>query len=116
MSFAANDSLIVAAAQDRRAPGLFSVDLARRVHPLLLGEARYPAVSADGQWLAHSRLSHGYWNLWLTDLYSGSSRRITDEPCNDISPAWSADGRELIFASDCGRALWFTALRHQSVR
>jgi len=116
MSFGANDSLIFAAAEDHRPPGLFSVDLAGHVRPLLLGEARYPAISPDAHWLAYSRLSHGYWNLWLTDLDSGDSRRITDEPCNDISPAWSSDGHELIFASDCGRALWFTALRRQSVR
>jgi hypothetical protein len=116
MSFGAHESLIVAAAEDHRAPGLFSVDLTGNVRPLLLGEARYPAVSGDGQSLAYSRLSHGYWNLWLSDLHSGISRRITDEPCNDISPAWSADGHELIFASDCGRALWFTALRQQKVR
>jgi Tol biopolymer transport system component len=116
MSFGADDSLIFAAAEDHRPPGLFSVDLAGHLRPLFLGEARYPAVSPDARWLAYSRLSHGYWNLWLTDLHSGSLRRITDEPCNDISPAWSIDGHELIFASDCGRALWFTALRHQSIR
>jgi hypothetical protein len=116
MSFAANDSLIFAAAEDHRPPGLFSADFAGHLRPLLLGEARYPAVSPDAQWLAYSRLSHGYWNLWLTDLHSGSLRRVTDEPCNDISPAWSTDGHELIFASDCGRALWFTALRHQNIR
>lgn len=116
MSFGANDSLIFAAAEDRRPPGLFSVDLDGKVRPLLLGEARYPAVSPDAHWLAYSRLSHGYWNLWLTDLESGGLRRMTNEPCNDISPAWSTDRHELIFASDCGRALWFTALRRQSVR
>jgi Tol biopolymer transport system component len=116
MSFGANDSLIVAAAEDHRPPGLFSVDLAGHLRPLLLGEARYPAVSPDAHWLAYGRLSHGYWNLWLTDLQSGGLHRITDEPCNDISPAWTTDSHELIFASDCGRALWFTALRRQSVR
>jgi Tol biopolymer transport system component len=116
MSFGVNDSLIFAAAEDHHPLELFSVDLTGQFHRLLLGEARYPAVSPDAHWLAYSRLSRGYWNLWLADLQGGGSRRITDEPCNDISPAWGADSHELIFASDCGRALWLTALRHQSVR
>lgn len=113
MSFVANYSLVFAAAEDHRAPALFSVDLAGHVRPLLLGEARYPAVSPDARWLAYSRLSRGYWNLWLMDLHSDRTSRITDEPCNDMSPAWSTGGHELIFASDCGRGLWFTALRRQ---
>jgi Tol biopolymer transport system component len=31
----------------------------------------------------------------------------TDFP---ISPAWSPDSKTLVYASDCERALWFTAL------
>ena len=116
MSFAANDSLIFAAADDGQPFELFSVDLEGHLRPLPLGEARYPAVSPDAHWLAYSQLAHGYWNLWLSDLRSGGLRRITDEPCNDVSPAWSGDSHDLIFASDCGRALWFTALRRQSLR
>jgi Tol biopolymer transport system component len=92
------------------------VDLAGNIRPLESGEARYPSVSPDGLWLAYSRQGRGIWNLWLTDLQTNETHRFTNEECNDIAPNWGGDSRTLVFASDCGRALGFTALRHRQVR
>jgi hypothetical protein len=111
MSFLPNDSLVFAASVGGGAPRLFTVDQAGDVRSLEASEARYPAVSPDGNWLAYSKLQDGYWNLWLRSLAGGGeSRRLTHAECNDIEPTWSSDSRTLIYASDCGRALWFTAL------
>jgi hypothetical protein len=111
MSFFPNDSLVFAASVNRGAPGLFTVDPTGGVRALETSVARYPAVSPDGHWLAYSRLEAGNWNLWLRDLNSGGqSHRLTNADCNDVEPTWTADSRTLVYASDCGRALWFTAL------
>ncbi len=115
MSFLTDDSLVIAATTKGSAPHLFIVDLAGIVRPLDSGEARYPAVSPDGRWLAYDRLDRGLWNLWLMDLHTHETRRITNEECNDISPSWEPDSTTLVFASDCGRALWFTALQRRRV-
>jgi len=116
MSFFPDDSLVFSAAKNSGAPQLFSVDLAGNIRPLESGEARYPSVSPDGLWLAYSRQGRGIWNLWLTDLQTNETHRFTNEECNDIAPNWGGDSRTLVFASDCGRALGFTALRHRQVR
>jgi hypothetical protein len=78
--------------------------------PLPLGEARYPAISPNHRLLAYSRFQSGVWNLWLLDLLTNQSRRLTDAPCNQVEPAWEADSKTILYASDCGRALGFTAL------
>jgi Tol biopolymer transport system component len=115
MSFFSDDSLVFAAAANGGAPQLFTVDLAASVRPLDSGEARYPSVSPDGRWLAYGRQDRGVWNLWLMDLHTKETRRITNEECNDITPSWEPDSQTLVFASDCGRALWFTALYRRRV-
>ena len=114
MSFLSDDSLVFSATTTDGAPQLFNVDLAGNVRPLS-GEARYPSVSPDGRWLAYGRQDRGVWNLWLMDLHTSETRRITNEECNDIAPAWEADSQTVVFASDCGRALWFTALYRRRV-
>ena len=72
--------------------------------------ARYPAVSPDGRWLAYAEREHGNWQLWIVALAGGEPRRLTSADCNTISPAWRADSKTLIYASDCGRGFALTAL------
>jgi Tol biopolymer transport system component len=78
-------------------------------------EARYPAVSPDGRWLAYSHLEGSSWHLWLRDLNEGQTRRLSDADCNNIQPAWEADSKTVVYASDCGRGLWFTQLVRRRV-
>ena len=114
MSFLPNGELLFAASSGSRT-GLFAVDLAGGIRSLGIDEARYPSVSPDGHWLAYSELQGGNWNLWLRNLDNGQSQRLTHAPCNNIQPAWTADSQTLLYASDCGRALWFTALCRRSI-
>ncbi len=115
MTFLPDGSLIFAAAQDDRPSALYLTRSATEAQDLHINHARYPAVSPDGRWLAYSQLDRGVWNLWLKDLSAGTTRSITDTACNNISPAWSSDSRTLVYASDCERALWFTALHRLQV-
>jgi hypothetical protein len=114
MSFLPKGDLVFSATSNSR-PSLFTTDQAGNIEPLGIDDARYPAVSPDGNWLAYSQLQGGNWNLWLRDLDSRNTRRLTHEACNTIDPTWTPDSQTLIYASDCGRGLWFTALCKRSI-
>jgi WD40 repeat protein len=115
MSFLPNGSLIFSAELDRKHPELFLVDQAGSISSLDSDETRYPAISPDGQWFAYSRLQNGNWHLWLRDLRNGQTRSITHADCNDVESTWEPDSKTLVYASDCGRALRFTALCRRRV-
>jgi len=83
--------------------------------PLGLGEARYPALSPDGRWLAYSHFERGAWNLWIRDQSTGATQRIGDVPCNEIQPSWESDSKTLLYSTDCGRSLGFTAVARRTV-
>jgi hypothetical protein len=115
MTFLPDGSLIFSAAENDRHPALYRVSRAGDVQPFDSADTRYPAASPDGRWLAYSKLDSGVYRLWLRDLRDGTALQLTSAQCNSISPAWQADSKTLIYASDCGRALWFTALYRQRV-
>jgi hypothetical protein len=114
-AFLPNASLVVAAADESGASQLYLFPLPMQGIALDLGDARYPAASPDGRWLAYSVFNSGAWNLWLLNPATGIRRRITDAACNQIEPSWEPDSRTLLYASDCGRALWFTAICRRRV-
>jgi hypothetical protein len=114
MAFLPTGELVFAAASGGR-PGLFATEQGGGIRSLGLEGARYPAVSPDGRWLAYARMQGGSWNLWLRDWTSGETRRLTDADCNTTEPAWAADSKTLVYASDCGRPLAFSALNRQRV-
>ena len=118
MSFLPSGELVFAAAS-KSVLGLFSTerigDLMVKIRSLDLDGARYPAVSPDGRWLVYAQRQSGNWNLWLRDLASGATRRLTAAACNTTEPAWTADSKTLVYASDCGRALSLSALVRRQV-
>jgi Tol biopolymer transport system component len=110
MSVTPDGNLIVATggAAD---PHLSILDTASgEVRPLadIHGAVRYPAISADGQWLAFSRRESGSWHLFVRDLAHGTERQLTSAACNATSPAWE-DAQTLLYVSDCGRGLALSA-------
>ena len=110
MTFLPDGSLIFSASRNNRPPALYRVSRNGVIDLFDGANTRYPAASPDGRWLAYSRLDQGVYLLWIRDLRDGTTRRLTNAQCNNVSPAWQADSKTLIYASDCGRALWFTAL------
>jgi hypothetical protein len=61
--------------------------------------------------LYRERSSH----LCVVDLKSRVTRGLVDGDCNSISPAWEADSRRLIYATDCGRGVEMTTLARVEV-
>jgi hypothetical protein len=114
-SFKSPTDYVFAASDGRLAPQIYLTDATHVNSPLGLGEARYPAVSPDGRWMAYSQIDHGAWNLWLRNQQNGATRRIADVPCNQIEPAWEDDSKTLLYSTDCGRSLWFTAIARRRV-
>jgi TolB protein len=56
-----------------------------------------PALSPDGDQVAFASRRNGYFNLYLLNLQTGETRRLTDTLNYDSSPSWSPDGRWLAF-------------------
>ncbi len=77
--------------------------------------ARYPAVAPDGRWLAFSCDEGGSWQLHAMDLEGTQESQLTNADCNSIAPAWFADSKRIIYATDCGRGLGLTALAEVTV-
>lgn len=103
------------ATENDGAPGIYLTDGAHQNVPLRLGEARYPALSPDGRWLTYSRFNGGVWNLWLRNEQTGATQRLAQLPCNQVEPSWESDAKTLVYATDCGRSLWFTAIARRRV-
>lgn len=114
-SFLSPEVYAFSATQNGGRPAIFLTDATHRNVSLGLVSIRYPALSPDGHWLAYSHLDHGVWNLWLRDQGIGRITRIADLPCNQIHPVWENDSKTLIYATDCGRSLWFTAIARRKV-
>jgi Tol biopolymer transport system component len=114
-SFPSEREYAFAAVEGLHPPQIFLTDATHLNTPLALGESRYPALSPDGRWMAYSHFEDGAWNLWIRDQRTGATRRIADEPCNQIQPSWENDSKTLLYSTDCGRSLWFTAISRRRV-
>jgi glycosyl transferase family 87/WD40 repeat protein len=114
-SFISRRDFAVSGAEGDRPPQIYITDQDHQSAPLDLGESRYPALSPDGHWMAYSHMEHGVWNLWIRDRLSGAVHRVADVPCNQIESSWEADSKTVVYADDCGRSLWFTAIARRRV-
>jgi hypothetical protein len=103
------------AVEDHRPPQIYLTDATHSNEPLTLGEARYPALSPDGHWMAYSHLKNGMWNLWVRDQETGATRRVADVPCNQIYPSWDDDSKTVLYRTDCGRSLGLTGIARRRV-
>ena len=73
-----------------------------------------PQLSPDGKWVAYAvteyslKENRGTGRIWLAELETGQTRRVTEGPGSDRQPRWSPDGRTLGFVStrQNGPQLW----------
>src|SRR2546428_6539423 len=73
-----------------------------------------PQLSPDGKWVAYTlreyslKDSRGTGRIWLAELGTGQTRRLTEGPGSDRQPRWSHDGTTLAFVStrQNGPQLW----------
>lgn len=77
-----------------------SRDIERRIKPEGVGAVSTIAWSPDGSRLAFSGMRGGISDLYLFELSSGMTRRITNDQFADLQPAWSPDGATIAFVTD----------------
>jgi len=73
-----------------------------------------PQLSPDGKWVAYTvtesslKDNRGTTRIWLAEVASGATRRLTQGPGSDRQPRWSPDGKALGFVStrQNGPQLW----------
>ncbi len=73
-----------------------------------------PQLSPDGKWVAYTvteyslKDNRGTARVWLADVATGQTRRLTEGPGSDRQPRWSPDGATLAFVStrQNGSQLW----------
>src|SRR6266513_2430285 len=73
-----------------------------------------PQLSPDGKWVAYAvteyslKENRGTGLIWLAELETGQTRRVTEGPGSDRQPRWSPDGTTLAFVStrQNGPQLW----------
>jgi serine/threonine protein kinase len=56
-------------------------------------------LSPDGRRVAVDRLDDRNMDVWIIDLQTSASTRLTFDPGTDTHPLWSPDGRYIFFAS-----------------
>jgi Tol biopolymer transport system component len=59
-----------------------------------------PRWSPDGKFLAYEAMSEGNWQLWVCAPDGSNRRRITNDPLNERTAAWSHEGDWLYFIKD----------------
>lgn len=66
-----------------------------------LGEARNVSFSPDNNWLTYSRVSENNYSIvYLYDIAGKREHAVTDKWYDSGSPAFSTDGKYLLFSSD----------------
>jgi dipeptidyl aminopeptidase/acylaminoacyl peptidase len=60
-----------------------------------------PEMSPDGVRVAGTRMdpATGNWDIWVVDVRTGESTRVTRQPGVDSDPMWSPDASELAYVS-----------------
>src|SRR5260370_21837160 len=79
-----------------------------KVEPVLrrltsdLGLSTYPALSADGKWLAFSssRSGEGNLDLYLQPVDAGDAIRLTQSPADEKEASFSPDGKTIAYRSE----------------
>jgi len=94
---------------------------ARRITDLF-NDARQPAWSPDGKWIAFMGYRDGGYAIWAVAPDGSHLHKLTWGAFDDREPAWSHDGRRIAFSSDRGGPLggsyhiWILDTRSGEVR
>ncbi|MEE8368482.1 MAG: hypothetical protein V3S30_09195, partial [Thermoanaerobaculia bacterium] len=69
----------------------------------------FPALSPNGREVAVAEGLGNYRDIWIYDLERSTKRRLTFEPGGDDYPAWSPDGKQIVYRSrDDSGAEWIS--------
>jgi len=71
----------------------------------VFNDARQPAWSPDGRWIAYFAYRDGGYDIWAVAPDGSNPHKLTWGTFDDREPAWSHDGSRLAFSSDRGDPL-----------
>ena len=71
----------------------------------IYNDARQPAFSPDGKWIAFFAYRDGGYDLWAIAPDGTNQHKLTWGAFDDREPAWSHDGTRVAFSSDRGNPL-----------
>jgi len=71
----------------------------------VFNDARQPAWSPDGKWIAFFGYRDGGYDLWAVAPDGTGQRKLTWGAYDDREPTWSHDGTRIAFSSDRGNPL-----------
>ncbi len=71
----------------------------------VFNDARQPAWSPDGKWIAFFGYRDGGYDLWAVAPDGSHQHKLTWGPFDDREPVWSHDGTQIAFSSDRGDPL-----------
>jgi eukaryotic-like serine/threonine-protein kinase len=79
-----------------------------------------PRISPDGRSVAYGAFGAGRStsDLWVTDLGTGTTRRLTDDDGDSNDPQWSPDGKSIAYSAsaDGGKDLMVTSVEGGDAR
>jgi hypothetical protein len=64
------------------------------------GNARYPALSADGKLLAYASDRSGNYDIYVRQVGGSSDVRLTSSSHNESAPTFTPDGQYIVYQSD----------------
>lgn len=76
-----------------------------------MSRAGASSLSPDGKTLLYQQTDYnmaenrGVTTIWVEDMASKATTRLTDTSSNNLSPKWSADGTKIYFLSDRGGSM-----------
>ena len=65
-----------------------------------LDEVYSPTWSPDARSIAFSAMKGGVTDLFIVNVQTGQTRRLTADQHSDLQPSWSPDGRTIAFTTD----------------
>jgi eukaryotic-like serine/threonine-protein kinase len=75
-----------------------------QLRPITFGGLnRSPSLSPDGELVSYASDRHGTFDILVQQASAGRPLRVTDDPGDEIDPAFSPDGQTLAFATGDGR-------------
>ena len=79
---------------------LVDSDGLNRVQLTKNADIRAPAMSPDGGTVAYISKLSGNYDIWTMDGDGSNNVRLTDDPADELTPAWSPDGKSIIYSSE----------------
>jgi len=69
---------------------------------LLLPLSAFSVDEDNREMIAYSRLTDGYWQIWVRDIIGEKDIQLTETPVDKRYPDWAPDGHKLVYRTSNG--------------